>query len=184
MHTGILRLPQPSLLLSLLLLSLFIFWLSPAQAHSVQHRIQATEAIVLTLTYGNGKPFAHEKYSLYAEQADQALQTGYTDSAGRVFFVPGSMTHGRIKAQASHGHGVVADFSVPSPTLPATTSSTANTSATAQASQAVAVADAPHSATSHPNTASLALFGFSLLLGGFGAYQLFLQRRTRTDSGN
>lgn len=134
--------------------------------------------MVLTLTYGNGKPFANEKYALYAESADQVLQSGHTDAAGRLFFVPGSMTRGRIKAQAHHGHGIVADFSVP--LLAPTPTTTATASTTAPVPTEHAVAEIPPAATLRPNPASLALFGLSLLFGGFGTYQLFLHRQTPT----
>ncbi len=148
-------------------------WISPTLAHSVHHRIDAVQAaIVLTLSYGNGQPFAHEKYALYADKTEQPAQTGHTDADGRVIFVPASTEHWRIKAQSAHGHGLALDFTVPSAVPPATT----HALVPAPASPALACTQAP--ATTAPNATSLALFGFSLLFGGFGAYQLVLRRRT------
>lgn len=149
-------------------------WLSPTLAHTIHHRVEASQAVILTLTYSSGKPYAREPYSLYAEGSEQAGYAGQTDAEGRIVFVPGDAAQWHLKAQGHHGHGLVIDFTVP---VHQTTSSQAPAMPAVAAPSATLPTPTPVAGpTSSPNEASLALFGLSLLLGGFGAYQLFLKR--------
>ncbi|MDP1653260.1 MAG: hypothetical protein Q8L56_11115 [Rhodocyclaceae bacterium] len=139
--------------------------LSTAHAHEVRHRIENAQAAVVTLVYGNGKPFAHERYELSPRTADQPAQTGRSDSAGQVIFLPGDTREWRLKTFSAHGHGVDLEFDFPAAPPPTKT----ETLAAPIVAQPVAEPG--------PSRASLALFGFSALLAGFGIYQLFLRRR-------
>lgn len=139
--------------------------LSTAHAHEVHHRIEDAQVAVVTLAYGNGTPFAHEKYELRARDGKQAAQTGHTDSAGRVMFVSGETRQWRLKAFSAHGHGVDLAFETPVAPPPTKTETLA-------APVLVQPVAAPG-----PNRASLALFGLSSLLAGFGLYQLLLRRK-------
>ena len=124
---------------------------------------------VITLSYSNGKPFALEKFALHPEGTDKPALTGYTDSAGRIFFDPGSTTRWRLKAAGNHGHGLVRDLEI-TPSTPVRT-------------EAVEKPPTPESipkiqtGENAPNQASIALFGLSLIIGGFGALQLFARKR-------
>lgn len=142
--------------------------LSTAHAHEVQHRIENAQVAVVTLAYSNGKPFAHEKYELQTRDGKQAAQTGRTDSAGRVMFVSGDTRLWRLKAFSAHGHGV--DLAFETPVAPPPTKT--ETLAVPVVAQPVAEPG--------PNRASLALFGLSSLLTGFGLYQLLLRRKRGT----
>lgn len=142
--------------------------LSTAQAHEVRHRIESAQATVVTLAYGNGKPFANERYALFPANTDKPVQTGRTDSRGQVIFLPGETRTWRLQSFAAHGHGVMLDLVVPEPP-PAPHPAAAAHPTTPPVTPAPA-ADAA------PNRASIALFGLALLLAGFGLYQLFLRR--------
>ncbi len=137
-----------ALLLLLLMLS------GAAPAHEVLHAVETSGAVVLRLSYADGKPFSYEAYELYPDQNEVPAQVGRTDAMGHVVFLPGVSKQWRIRAFSADGHGVDLHFETP-----------------AVAGQAAAV-------TPGPNRVSLVLFGLSLLLGGFGLYQLFLKRKS------
>lgn len=139
--------------------------LATAHAHGVQHRIEHGQALVITLSYGNDRPYAHEAFALFAGEDAKPTLKGRTDAAGRAVFIPGETTQWRFETHARHGHGAVFEFSVPAPPR-----SAANAPA-----PAVPPEQAPPPAG--PSQTSLMLFGLSLVFGGFGAYQLFLRRQ-------
>jgi nickel transport protein len=140
-----------------LLVSGFLLLCVPAAAHEVHHAIEASGAVALRLTYADGKPFSFEAFEAYPEGRDVPAQVGRTDEQGRAVFVPGDIKRWRVKAYSADGHGV--DLRFDAPALVATQSA------------------APSTAGDGPNRASLLLFGFSLLLGGFGIYQLWLRKK-------
>jgi nickel transport protein len=142
--------------------------LATAHAHGVQHRIEPGQAIVVTLSYGNGKPYAHEAFALYAAGTAKPMLKGITDAMGRAVFIPDAASQWRLETHARHGHGTVFDFTVPAapPAPPA-----------AETQQSALPPAPPTPAPAGPNRASLILFGLSLVFGGFGLYQLFLRRR-------
>ncbi len=127
-----------------------------ARAHAVTHTVTTGEAVVVRLAYANGQPFSFEGYELTPEGRDLPAQVGRTDEGGRVVFLPGGVARWRLKAASADGHGV--DLTFTAPTL---------------------AASAPVS-ESGPGRGTLALLGLALILGGFGAYQLFLHTRRRT----
>jgi nickel transport protein len=129
---------------------------SPAFAHEVHHTIEATGAVVLRLTYADGKPFTFEAFEAYPDGKDFPAQVGRTDDQGRAVFVPGSIRHWRVKAFSADGHGIDLHFDAPGVTM----SNTGPSSGSGDG----------------PNRASLLLFGLSALLSGFGIYQLWLRK--------
>lgn len=129
-------------------------WSTFAQAHEVHQRIEATEAVVVTLTYANGEPFAYEKYALYPAGQETPLQVGNTDAAGRVAFVPGTVKNWRLAATSADGHGVNLDFAAP---------------------ETVGAAAAP--ANEPLPRWLLAGFGLSLIFGLFGLFQLLMRKK-------
>jgi nickel transport protein len=139
--------------------SLFLlFALSlPATAHELHHSIEATGAVAVRLSYADGKPFSFEMFEATPEGQDVPAQDGRTDEQGRAVFVPGTVKRWRVKAFSPDGHGIDLHFDVPPPP-----------------STQCEVSTAP---TDGPNRASLLLLGFSLLLGGFGIYQLWLAKK-------
>lgn len=137
------------------LLTVLLFLAASAQAHEVHHRIEATDAVVITLTYANGQPFAYEKYALTPAGQETPQQVGNTDALGRIAFVPGAMLTWRLQATSADGHGVNQEFTVP---VPAT-----GTRATPE------VATMPRWL--------LAGFGLALIFGLFGLFQLFMRKK-------
>jgi nickel transport protein len=128
----------------------------PALAHEVHHTIEVTGAVALRLTYADGKPFTFEAFEAYPEGKDIPAQVGRTDDQGRAVFVAGDIKRWRVKAYSADGHGIDLRFDAPvfanSPVI------------------------AAGSSGDGPDRASLLLFGFSLLLSGFGVYQLWLRK--------
>lgn len=136
-------------LLALLLLAASL----AVQAHEVHHRIEVTGAVVVTLNYANGEPFAYEKYALYPAGQETPQQVGNTDAHGRVAFVPGATAQWRLQATSADGHGVNLEFAAP--TVAAGTGATD---------------------TALPRWL-LAGFGLSLIFGLFGLFQLFMREK-------
>jgi nickel transport protein len=131
---------------------LLLCWLVTAQAHEIHHRVEAAQALVVSLSYANGEPFAYEKYALYPAGQETPVQVGNTDAAGRVAFVPGATRKWRLQASSADGHGVNLEFAAPD-----TSGAAATTAATA------------------PARWQLAAFGLALLFGVFGLVQLFVR---------
>lgn len=146
------------------LLLLLCCWAGFAQAHEVHHRIETGGAVVISLTYANGEPFAYEKYALYPAGQETPAQVGNTDVAGRVVFLPGTTTNWRLQATSADGHGVNLEFATPS-----RGTSAVAVPATGAQPDAVAAATAPRWL--------LAGFGLSLLFGLFGLFQLFVRKK-------
>ncbi|MBS1170418.1 MAG: type permease [Burkholderiaceae bacterium] len=123
-----------------------------AYAHEVHHTISAGSAVIVQLKYADGKPFAFEAFEATPDGAEIPAQVGRTDAQGRALFIPGETARWKLKAYTADGHGVSLKFDAPA--IAATGSN-------------------PGSDTSDtPSRASLLLFGLSLLIGGFGLYQL------------
>ncbi len=130
----------------------------PASAHELHHAIETTDAVAVRLSYADGKPFAFEAFEVFPEGQDQPAQVGRTDGQGRAVFLPGAVKRWRLKAFTADGHGVDIRFDAPV------------VAAVQGVVPAVATGDGP-------NRASLLLFGLSLLLSGFGLYQLWLRKK-------
>ncbi|MCX8086502.1 MAG: hypothetical protein N3C63_06300 [Rhodocyclaceae bacterium] len=121
-----------------------------AHAHEVHREITVTPAVVITLSYANGAPFAYEKYTLTASGEATPRQVGNTDAAGRISFVPGDVETWHLVATSADGHGVSEEIRVPA---------LGNSGATAAAL---------------PRWL-MALAGLSLIFGLFGLWQLFVK---------
>lgn len=130
-------------------------------AHEVHHTVEQTAAVAIRLTYADGTPFAFEAFEAYPAGKDRPSRVGRTDDQGRVLFLPGETRHWRIKAFSADGHGV--DLPIELPVITA--------SDDARSVDGSSNGDGP-------NRASLLLFGVSILLALFGAYQLWSKRRS------
>lgn len=124
-----------------------------AQAHEVHHGIEARGAVVVTLTYANGQPFAYEKYALTPAGQETPQQVGNTDAHGRVAFVPGAIEKWRLQVTSADGHGVNLEFATPA----------------ADVGGKSAEAPLPRWL--------LGGFGLSLIFGLFGLFQLFVRKK-------
>lgn len=150
-----------------------------ALAHGVHHRIEAGNAVVITLTYANGKPFANQKYALTPVGQEKPRQLGNTDASGRIAFVPDAITDWRLQATAADGHGLKREFVLPPPSpapppaaLPASPASAVPAAAPAQATPTLSAVPASET----PPRWMMAVSGLSLIFGLFGLYQLFVRR--------
>jgi len=137
------------------LLALLLIWAGLATAHEVHHAVAPGAAVVVTLSYADGKPFAYEKYELTPAGAAAPVQVGNSDAQGRVVFLAGEARNWRLKAYTADGHGVDLHFAVPAPSAAPTTPA----------------------ANDGPSRTSLVLFGLGLILAGFGLLQLFLRKK-------
>jgi len=129
-------------------------WAASAQAHEVHHRIEASAAVVVTLNYANGQPFAYEKYALTPVGQQTPHQVGNTDAQGRIAFVPDAVTQWRVQATSADGHGVNLEFATPA------TATSAGTGADVSLPRWL-----------------LAALGLALIFGIFGLIQLLKRKK-------
>ncbi|MFN6961347.1 MAG: hypothetical protein ACK4N6_03815 [Rhodocyclaceae bacterium] len=132
-----------------------LFLAAGAQAHEVDQHIGTREAVVITLTYANGQPFAYEKYALTPAGQETPLQVGNTDAAGRIAFVPDGIEKWRLQTTSADGHGVNQEIVVP----------------------ATGTAVAATNAANELPRWLLAGCGLSLIFGLFGLWQLFVRKK-------
>ncbi len=133
---------------------------APAQAHEVVNQVQRQQAVAVTLQYSDGEPFSYETYELYAGQGTTPVQTGRTDSQGRVVFLPGEEATMRLRAFSADGHGVDLRFKVPA----ASPEGTVHASAIA---------------TDKLDRPAKLLVGLAVILALFAGWQLFVRQRNR-----
>ncbi|MFY9261002.1 MAG: ABC transporter permease [Gallionella sp.] len=79
---------------------------TPAWAHEVKVEISKQGAVVVRLTYADGKPFAFEAYEIYQPSKAVPVQVGRTNAKGQIVFLPGAQTEWRVKAYSADGHGI------------------------------------------------------------------------------
>lgn len=138
-----------------LLATILLLLAAAAQAHEVHHRIEAREAVVITLSYTNGQPFAYEKYALTPIGREIPQQVGNTDAAGRIAFVPDGVEKWRLQTTSADGHGVNQEIAVPI---------------------SGKLVSAAQEGSETPRWL-LASFGLSLLFGLFGLLQLTVRKK-------
>jgi len=132
---------------------------APARAHEVVNEIQRRQAVSVTLAYSDGEPFSYETYELYAGHGKTPVQTGRTDSHGRVVFLPGPEDTMRLRAFSADGHGVDLRFQVPA----ASPEAAAGEAATAAA----------------PGRPAKLLAGLAAILVLFAGWQLFIRKKNK-----
>ena len=128
---------------------------SSAYAHEVHHSVATNNAVVVQLTYADGKPFAYEAYEATPDGATVPTQVGRTDAQGRALFIPDKIAHWKFKAYTTDGHGVSLQFDAPTIIATPTATDTSNT----------------------PSRLTLMLFGLSLIFFAFGCYQLWIRKK-------
>jgi nickel transport protein len=126
---------------------------APAYGHEVLHQVARLEAVIVTLRYADGSPFAYEQYEVLPPSSATPFQTGRSDAAGRVVFLPDRPGDWRVKASSEDGHGI--DLTV--------------------------TVDAAGAAAAKPRSlwerSSRLVIGVALLFGIFGVFTLFARRR-------
>ena len=96
---------------SLLLVAWSAMALGPtAHAHEVRHEVTRTEAVVLSLSYADGTPFAHEACEVRRVGDTVPLLAGRTDAEGRLAFLPPTEGRYAVRALSEDGHGASFEF--------------------------------------------------------------------------
>lgn len=161
-------------LAALLLISL------PAAAHHVHHVVARGDAVVVSLTYGNGSPLTFDRYDIFAGGEESPFQSGTTDAAGRIVFLPDRSCTWRVKVFSEDGHG--ADFTFQAgPVEPAVAEpdGAAPAGEAADPAETVQVALTPGLVAEKPFIERFAgpVAGVGIIFGIFGLFALFFRRR-------
>ena len=127
---------------------------APAASPGIHHQQAQAQAVVITLTYADGNPFAFERYRIREAGADAPLQTGRTDARGRIVFLPDGEGpwHVRAESQDGHGHRLIVE-----------------------AASAGEEEPAPEPAARGP---AYGVLGIGILLALFGGWALYRSRRS------
>lgn len=124
-----------------------------SMAHEIRHKVSKADAVVVTLTYADGSPFALERYEIYRQGEEEPFRAGETDGAGQLMFLPDGEGEWRVKSFSQDGHGVEIRL-------------------TTDESSLVEVMDRPW-VDRYPRLA----LGLGLIFGLFGILTLFFRRR-------
>lgn len=92
-------------LLRLLLLTLAVACATEARAHAVEYDVHAGSAVVVTLRYADGTPFAFEEAEIRDEASHRVRLVTRSDAQGRVVFLPPSEGPWIVRATSADGHG-------------------------------------------------------------------------------
>jgi nickel transport protein len=136
-----------------LLALLLVLAASAANAHEVAHAVSREEAVVVSLRYGDGSPFAYEHFEVFPPGEEIPFATGRTDAEGRALFLPDRPGEWRVVAESEDGHG--ASLSVQVDAAGAVTAKT----------------------RSLWERSSRLIVGVALIVGLFGILALFTRRR-------
>lgn len=127
---------------------------SASPAHELLLDVLPAEALLLDLRYADGTAFSYEGYEIRPEGEEIPFQSGRTDANGRIAFAPGRAGSWRLTARSEDGHGLDVSF---------TTSAQGG--------------DAVMTSRSWFDRYPRVFAGAGLILGIFGALQLFARRR-------
>jgi len=147
----------------------------PARAHDLHHSVEQREAVVLRLVTGHDHPFGGQTYEITRVGEETAAQTGRTDEAGRIVFLPPGPGRYRCRGFSADGHGADFTFAV-EPSAPAPAGETA--------ADTLAVAATPASdpvRRAGPDRSSRIVLGAGILLSLFGFLSLAAARRARPE---
>jgi nickel transport protein len=153
----------------------------PVAAHGIHSSVERSEAVVVTLRYADGTPFAGQPYEVRAAGSQSALVTGETDPRGRVAFLPPGEGPWRVQARSPGGHGATV-------TVESGMGATVEGDDAAPQGQLAAQAERKSGpGPSHEHGAaeetaaggggSRLVLGLGLILAGFGAWSLWRCRQ-------
>ena len=86
----------------------------PVAAHTVEHKVERHQAVVVTVFLGE-ELASYSEYEVLAPGGEEPFQIGRTDAQGRVCFIPDKAGNWKVKvsADSQHGlHGVSVDVEV------------------------------------------------------------------------
>lgn len=87
------------------LLALLVGSTPRARAHEVHHDIGVDEAVVVTLRYADGTPFAFEEAEIRDASGRELLFVTRSDAQGRVVFLPPGDGPWIVRVISADGHG-------------------------------------------------------------------------------
>ena len=158
------------------LLAVIACALAPARlagAHELIHAVNRATAVVVTIAHADGEPLAGAHYAVLPPGETLPFQSGLSDAAGRVVFLPDRPGDWCVRAGNETGHGVELTIAVGATAAGgAEDVASADTAATPAAVSAVAARPRPL----WERSARL-VTGLSLLFGVFGLIALFARRR-------
>jgi nickel transport protein len=131
-----------------------VLWVAGAPARQLDMAQTSVNATVLTLTYADGSPFAHEAYEVFPAGEGTPVQIGRTDERGRAVFLPDRPGQWRLEAFSEDGPRLAVSFE-------------------AGPGEAQAQTGPPI------DLAAATMIGLGVLFGIFGLHQLFMRRRKK-----
>ena len=76
-----------------------------AVAHGVRVTVTNGPAVIVTVTYEDGSPVAATPWVVSAPGTSTPYQSGHTDPAGRVVFLPDRPGEWQVRVTSTDGHG-------------------------------------------------------------------------------
>ncbi|MBM4116257.1 hypothetical protein FJ251_00700 [bacterium] len=146
-----------------------------AHAHGVRHAVSHASAVVVTIRHVDGAPLVGAQYRMFAPGADSPFQSGRTDAAGRVGFLPDRPGEWRLTAASEDGHGADIAIAIDSSlAVPLAADSTV-----AARPPLLMIPGSAAAAKVRPlwDRAAPIVAGVGLLFGLFGVVVLFARRR-------
>jgi nickel transport protein len=135
---------------------------SAAHGHALLHEMVAGETVIVRLSFPGGDQPWFEPYEVFAPGSDTPFQSGRVNSIGEVSFRPDRTGAWRLRVFTEDGHGSVIELNVD-----------------AEGTVAAARSRQVHS----HGYGSRVLAGVGYLLGIFGVWALWRQRRARAGPG-
>lgn len=88
-----------------LLLTLTLFLLAPAFAHTVDYEITQADAVVVTVFLGD-EAASYSEYEVTSPAGGEPVQIGRLDARGRVSFLPDLKGEWKVRVAADSQHGL------------------------------------------------------------------------------
>ena len=133
-----------------------------ALGHAMLHEVVDGDAVIVRLSFAGGGQPRFEPYEVFAPGEETPFQSGRINSLGEASFRPDRPGAWRLRVMTADGHGAVIELEV----------------------DAVGGVGAVHADHGHAHgywPRVLAALGY--LLGGFGLWMLWRQRRARAGAG-
>jgi hypothetical protein len=77
-----------------------------ASAHGLDHSVETTDAVKITITHTDGTPLSGASYRVTAPDTSQPVRIGTTDARGRLYFVPDRDGDWTVEVWTPDGHGL------------------------------------------------------------------------------
>jgi nickel transport protein len=140
-----------------------VLWMLPGAAlgHAMLHEVIESDAVIVRLSFPGGDQPWFEPYEVFAPGDETPFQTGRINALGEASFRPDRPGAWRLRVMTADGHGTTIELEV----------------------DAAGAVSAVHTGHGHAHgywPRVLAALGY--LLGGFGLWMLWRQRRARAGA--